>query len=227
MISPASAGAESAVRAAAAKSPALAQRLAGFLAIPRAAPESNAAETVGRARLGRGTGSNRCARMIWASESPVKGRVPVRHSNGIKHFVLSGYPHLEEAYWFGEGVLSILERKGLWQHPTRRPSGPASIPFAGASSSQRRNLRAGSSSAARLRAGCAQVHRVDEVFGDGIGLVIGRGEVTHLGVPVRESGSHQLADRTVTTVGPGYRRSHPGDRDHVGGAAQHPVVAVD
>jgi alkanesulfonate monooxygenase len=32
-------------------------------------------------------------------------------------FVLSGYPHLEEASWFGEGVLPILRARGLWQHP--------------------------------------------------------------------------------------------------------------
>ena len=33
---------------------------------------------------------------------------------------MSGYPHLEEAYWFGEGVLPILEKRGLWQHPYPR-----------------------------------------------------------------------------------------------------------
>jgi alkanesulfonate monooxygenase len=36
-------------------------------------------------------------------------------SVGITEFVLSGYPHLEEAYWFGEGVLPELARRGLWQ----------------------------------------------------------------------------------------------------------------
>lgn len=43
---------------------------------------------------------------------------------GIDHFILSGYPHLEEAYWFGEGVLPLLERKGLW----RRPQAPIQSP---------------------------------------------------------------------------------------------------
>lgn len=32
---------------------------------------------------------------------------------GIEEFVLSGYPHVEEAYWFAEGVLPILRRRGL------------------------------------------------------------------------------------------------------------------
>jgi len=48
---------------------------------------------------------------------------------GIEEFVLSGYPHLEEAYWFGEGVLPELTRRGLWQHPAPQHSTTASVPF--------------------------------------------------------------------------------------------------
>lgn len=33
---------------------------------------------------------------------------------GISEFVLSGYPHLEELYWFGEGVIPELRRRGLF-----------------------------------------------------------------------------------------------------------------
>ena len=33
-------------------------------------------------------------------------------SLGIEEFIFSGYPHLEEAYWFGEGVLPELQRRG-------------------------------------------------------------------------------------------------------------------
>ena len=29
---------------------------------------------------------------------------------GIEEFILSGYPHVEEAYWFGEGVRPLLDR---------------------------------------------------------------------------------------------------------------------
>jgi alkanesulfonate monooxygenase len=36
---------------------------------------------------------------------------------GISEFILSGYPHLEEAYWFGEGVLPELRRRGVWMPP--------------------------------------------------------------------------------------------------------------
>jgi alkanesulfonate monooxygenase len=30
---------------------------------------------------------------------------------GVDHFVLSGQPHLEEAYWFGEGVIPLLRKR--------------------------------------------------------------------------------------------------------------------
>ncbi|MEP9381773.1 LLM class flavin-dependent oxidoreductase [Nocardioides cheoyonin] len=47
---------------------------------------------------------------------------------GIEEFVLSGYPHLEESYWFGEGVLPELSRRGRWQHP-HPVVGRAAVPF--------------------------------------------------------------------------------------------------
>ena len=50
---------------------------------------------------------------------------------GITEFILSGYPCLEEAYWFGEGVFPILQRRGLWRHPALRNEAPQTItPFA-------------------------------------------------------------------------------------------------
>lgn len=36
---------------------------------------------------------------------------------GVDEFVLSGYPHLEELYWFGEGVMPELEARGLFARP--------------------------------------------------------------------------------------------------------------
>jgi len=48
---------------------------------------------------------------------------------GISEFVLSGYPHLEEAYWFGEGVLPELARRGLWSHPAPPARSVAAVPF--------------------------------------------------------------------------------------------------
>ena len=48
---------------------------------------------------------------------------------GIEEFVLSAYPHLEGAYWFGEGVLPVLEKRGLWSTPPRSRRCAASVPF--------------------------------------------------------------------------------------------------
>jgi alkanesulfonate monooxygenase len=55
---------------------------------------------------------------------------------GIEEFVLSGYPHLEESYWFGEGVLPELARRGLWSHPA--PSGAVrpAVPFGAKAAAQ-------------------------------------------------------------------------------------------
>jgi alkanesulfonate monooxygenase len=43
----------------------------------------------------------------------VAERIAEYASLGIEEFVFSGYPHLEEAYWFGEGVRPALRRLGV------------------------------------------------------------------------------------------------------------------
>jgi len=49
---------------------------------------------------------------------------------GIDEFVLSGYPHLEELYWFGEGVIPQLAQRGLLDGgPAAQGSGFAGTPF--------------------------------------------------------------------------------------------------
>lgn len=76
---------------------------------------------VGLVRGGAGTA-------LVGSFEEVADRIEEYHALGIDEFVLSGYPHLEGAYWFGEGVLPVLERRGLWKHPA--PSTyAASVPF--------------------------------------------------------------------------------------------------
>ena len=42
---------------------------------------------------------------LVGSHTEVAERITEYHRLGIDEFVLSGYPHLEEAYWFGENVL--------------------------------------------------------------------------------------------------------------------------
>ncbi|HEX5985168.1 MAG TPA: LLM class flavin-dependent oxidoreductase [Nocardioides sp.] len=76
---------------------------------------------IGLVRGGAGTA-------LVGSHEEVADRIAEYHDLGIDEFVLSGYPHLEEAYWFGEGVLPVLAERGLWQHPAP-PTGRASVPF--------------------------------------------------------------------------------------------------
>jgi alkanesulfonate monooxygenase len=61
---------------------------------------------VGLARGGAGTA-------LVGSHEEVADRIAEYAALGIGEFVLSGYPHLEEAYWFGEGVLPLLRGRGL------------------------------------------------------------------------------------------------------------------
>jgi alkanesulfonate monooxygenase len=81
---------------------------------------------IGLVRGGAGTA-------LVGSHDEVAERIKEYHALGIEEFVLSGYPHLEEAYWFGEGVLPKLQAQGLWRHPYGQQAAPsAQVPFAGA-----------------------------------------------------------------------------------------------
>jgi alkanesulfonate monooxygenase len=61
---------------------------------------------VGLVRGGAGTA-------LVGSHEEVAERIEEYHELGIDEFILSGYPHLEEALRVGEGVLPILRRRGL------------------------------------------------------------------------------------------------------------------
>ncbi|TDD79705.1 LLM class flavin-dependent oxidoreductase [Actinomadura rubrisoli] len=60
---------------------------------------------VGLVRGGAGTA-------LVGSHAEVADLIEEFAALGIEEFVMSGYPHLEEAYWFGEGVLPELRRRG-------------------------------------------------------------------------------------------------------------------
>jgi alkanesulfonate monooxygenase len=62
----------------------------------------------------------------------VADRIEEYHRLGITEFIFSGYPHLEEAYWFGEGVLPLLRQRGLWRPPAAdTDAAPVHVPFVG------------------------------------------------------------------------------------------------
>jgi alkanesulfonate monooxygenase len=61
---------------------------------------------VGLVRGGAGTA-------LVGSHEEVADLIAEYAALGIDHFILSGYPHLEEAYQFGEGVRPVLRRRGL------------------------------------------------------------------------------------------------------------------
>jgi len=65
---------------------------------------------VGLVRGGAGTA-------LVGSHDEVADRMAEYYHLGIEEFILSGYPHLEEAYQVGEGVLPVLRRRGLMPAP--------------------------------------------------------------------------------------------------------------
>jgi alkanesulfonate monooxygenase len=50
---------------------------------------------------------------LVGSFSEVADRIEEYAALGFEEFILSGYPHLEEAWWVGEGVLPELRRRGV------------------------------------------------------------------------------------------------------------------
>ncbi|QXE35989.1 LLM class flavin-dependent oxidoreductase [Streptomyces sp. GMY02] len=82
---------------------------------------------IGLVRGGAGTA-------LVGSHAEVAERIAEYHRLGIDEFIMSGHPHVEEAYWFGEGVLPLLADQGLWRHPTAEAgerSATAEVPFVG------------------------------------------------------------------------------------------------
>jgi alkanesulfonate monooxygenase len=83
---------------------------------------------VGLVRGGAGTA-------LVGSHDEVAERIAEYAALGLDHFILSGYPHLEEAYRFGEGVRPALVRRGLLPTADTTPTnsfGTAFLPAAAA-----------------------------------------------------------------------------------------------
>jgi alkanesulfonate monooxygenase len=65
---------------------------------------------IGLVRGGAGTA-------LVGSHEEVADRIAEYHDLGIDEFILSGYPHLEEAYRVGEGLTPVLKSRGLINSP--------------------------------------------------------------------------------------------------------------
>lgn len=74
---------------------------------------------VGLVRGGAGTA-------LVGSHAEVADRMEEYRSLGISEFILSGYPHLEEAYAAGEGLLPELRRRGLLEPLAHEAPNPIS-----------------------------------------------------------------------------------------------------
>jgi alkanesulfonate monooxygenase len=68
---------------------------------------------IGLVRAGAGTA-------LVGSHVEVADRIEELHALGFDEFILSGHPHLEEAYTFGEGVMPILRARKLLPEVERR-----------------------------------------------------------------------------------------------------------
>jgi alkanesulfonate monooxygenase len=101
-------------------------------AIAAAQRDFEASQSVGQQRMAAlhrgGTADLEVYPNVWAGVGLVRGgvgtalvgshdevadRIEEYHRLGFDEFILSGYPHLEEAYWFGEGVMPVLRARGL------------------------------------------------------------------------------------------------------------------
>jgi alkanesulfonate monooxygenase len=78
---------------------------------------------VGLVRGGAGTA-------LVGSHTEVADRIAEYTEAGIDEFIFSGYPHLEELYWFGEGVVPILRERGIFKREANTAA-PSAIPFVG------------------------------------------------------------------------------------------------
>jgi len=112
-------------------------------------------DAVGQSRMSALHGGDRASLVIspnlWAGFGLVRGgagtalvgshdevaeRLAEYHEIGFDHVILSGQPHVEEAYWFGEGVLPRLRAAGIAAEPG------APVPSAGPSPAASRRTAA-------------------------------------------------------------------------------------
>ena len=72
---------------------------------------------IGLVRGGAGTA-------LVGSFEEVADRLEEYRQHGFSEFILSGYPHLEEAHWAGEGLIPELRRRGLVEQAADTAAAP-------------------------------------------------------------------------------------------------------
>jgi alkanesulfonate monooxygenase len=82
---------------------------------------------VGLLRAGAGTA------LVGSYEEVAERIAEYVEVGGVDEFILSGYPHVEEAYWFAEGVMPLLRERGLLAAaaPLAGAPTPDEVPVAG------------------------------------------------------------------------------------------------
>ncbi len=168
---------------------------------------------VGLVRGGAGTA-------LVGSHTDVADRIEEYASLGISEFIFSGYPHLEEAYWFGEGVRPELLRRGVLAGSER----PGASQRSGASEEKLVLSSPGKPCLVRLgdlaeTAGGVGVEA--ETAGQPFGDQLARGDQPDRGEPLGQP----RAGQGVRAL-PGQRRSAP-DAVRGGARGHHPAGQRD
>ena len=104
------AAAQAIQRALRVRGPAADDRAARRHAPTRSRSRPTSGPAIGLVRGGAGTA-------LVGSHEEVADRIAEYHELGIDEFILSGYPHLEEAYRVGEGLIPVLRDRGLLASP--------------------------------------------------------------------------------------------------------------
>ncbi|MGE8660126.1 MAG: LLM class flavin-dependent oxidoreductase [Achromobacter sp.] len=91
------------------------QRMTALVSGWQAGRDARALEVSPNLWAGYGLVRGGAGTALVGSHAQVADRIAEYHALGLTHFILSGQPHIEEAYWFAEGAGAVLRERGLWR----------------------------------------------------------------------------------------------------------------